>query len=244
MIINKIGKYHIDEGKNCQDAGASGYAESTSVKIVCDGCGSCPNSEVGANLFVDLFVNDEYFVDCNSSNIERKVDEIYNKFFSLYDVSGDKEMARRADFLYKYFIFTILVTTEHEDYFDVNYCGDGYIITQKHDNTIEFIELDNVSGGGFTDFYVYNYFHAMNRYSDIDMKFRNMQFSKSEYKNVGVATDGLRFIVDAERYTEIYNAEELLSEFKDLLIAGKASAINRFINRNANMFKDDITIAF
>ena len=63
------------------------------------------------------------------------------------------------------------------------------------------------------------------------------EYSKREYKNVGVASDGLRFIVKSDD-------EELKNEFVELLKSDKPVKIKRFINRNQKIFKDDITIVF
>jgi serine/threonine protein phosphatase PrpC len=57
-------------------------------------------------------------------------------------------------------------------------------------------------------------------------------FNKSDYKNIGLATDGLRYIFD----------KEYEQEFIRLLEQNKESAIKRLINREHKHFKDDITI--
>lgn len=69
------------------------------------------------------------------------------------------------------------------------------------------------------------------------VEFVEKDFSKKEYQNVGVASDGLRFIIKSEN-------DALKEEFAALLKARRTVAVKRFINRNQKLFRDDITIVF
>jgi hypothetical protein len=52
-----MGRYHLLGGKNNQDAYDHAASDAAIVAVVCDGCGSCQNSEVGAKLGAKLVVN-------------------------------------------------------------------------------------------------------------------------------------------------------------------------------------------
>jgi hypothetical protein len=54
-----IGKYHLRIGKNNQDSYSilNNYEKEITIAVVCDGCGSCSHSEVGAKLGTKLVVN-------------------------------------------------------------------------------------------------------------------------------------------------------------------------------------------
>ena len=57
-------------------------------------------------------------------------------------------------------------------------------------------------------------------------------------KNVGVASDGIRFVVDRP------DDDLLKKEFIDILKSGKEIQMKRFINRNPKVFQDDVSIVF
>lgn len=52
-----IGRSHRHLGRNNQDAYAIDLSPSAAIAVVCDGCGSCPHSEVGAKLGTRLVVS-------------------------------------------------------------------------------------------------------------------------------------------------------------------------------------------
>ena len=66
------------------------------------------------------------------------------------------------------------------------------------------------------------------------VKFTELHYSKEDYKNLGAATDGLRYIF----------GKEFEKEFIGLLLSKKINALKRLINREHKHFKDDITIVF
>lgn len=211
MFINKIGMEHLEIGMNCQDYGFIGNG----VSYVCDGCSEGKNSEVGAKLFCHL--KQTLFAD---------VDYIFEQIISII---GEKPQWKR-DFL----SFTILRLSEATEDFFVEYCGDGYIILQDHDGNITFEEL---SDGEYPKYYIYNYIppEYLKHYKD-GVSFSQKTYSKEDYAKVGIASDGLRYILQAD--------EELKQEFINCLKSGKELKTKLFINRNHKVFKDDVTIVF
>lgn len=130
--------------------------------------------------------------------------------------------------------FTILRLDECTDYFAVAYCGDGYIILKDHDGNITFEEL---SDGEYPKYYIYNYIEPeyLKHYKD-GVSFSQKTYSKEKYAKVGIASDGLRYILQA--------GEELKQEFINCLKSVKEIKVKLFINRNRKIFKDDVTIVF
>ncbi|HBY21228.1 MAG TPA: hypothetical protein DEG71_09545 [Clostridiales bacterium] len=206
MFINKIGFEHKETGLNCHDYGFI----NNKVKCIVDGCSEGLHSEVGSKLFCHLF-NEGY-----------SIDDIFNKIFATID--------NTAQNIKNYLCFTILFIEETENSYVVNYCGDGYIIKQKQNDVIEFEKIDD---GEYPKYYIYNYTDKkyLSHYKD-GVEINQMTFLKSEHKNIGIATDGLRYIF----------GKEYENEFIELLEKGKESAIKRLINREYKHFKDDITI--
>lgn len=211
MFINKIGMEHLETGMNCQDYGFVGERSS----YVCDGCSEGKHSEVGAKLFCHLKQRTDY----DATDI----------FSMMIDVIGGNPNWKR-DFL----CFTILRLAECADCFTVSYCGDGYIILQDHDGNITFEEL---SDGEYPKYYIYNYIELeyLKHYKD-GVSFSQKTYSKEKYAKVGIASDGLRYILQAD--------EELKQEFINCLKSGKELKTKLFINRNHKIFKDDVTIVF
>jgi hypothetical protein len=214
MVINKIGQQHIDYGLNCQDYGM----EKNGVKIVCDGCSEGKHSEVGAKTFCHLmqYGNEKY----------RTAKPLEAEFKKMMEMFGQTPSTVR-DFL----CFTILMVLETEDEFVVTYCGDGFIIEELADGRIIIEELYD---GEYPKYYAYNFVDkdSLKYYKD-GVNFEVRTFPKTEYKNIGIASDGIRF---AKTDPELY------AGFVEALQSGKEVKVKRFINKHQSVFKDDTTI--
>ena len=211
MFVNKIGMQHLEIGMNCQDYGL----EMEGFKLVCDGCSEGEHSEIGAKSY------------CYLAGLGYGINQIFKK---LVDIFGQSTTSVK-----NFLCFTILNVTEKEECFRVSYCGDGYIILEDIDGNIHFEELND---GEYPQYFAYNYCDssALKYYED-GVEVGEKEYPKEKYKNVGIASDGLRFIVKSDN-------DDLKNEFIELLKTGKAVKIKRFINRNQKIFKDDITIVF
>lgn len=220
MFINKIGMEHLESGMNCQDYGFIGEHSS----YVCDGCSEGKHSEVGAKLFCHL-LSSQYQHCFNKGNYI----DVNEAFSRMIRVIGESPKHKR-DFL----SFTILRLSETTSEFYVQYCGDGYIILQDHEGNITFEEL---SDGEYPKYYIYNHIppEYLKHYKD-GVSFSQKIFTKEQYAKVGIASDGLRYIINAD--------EELRKEFIGCLKSGKELKTKLFINRNHGIFKDDVTIVF
>jgi len=218
MFINKIGKEHLEYGMNCQDYGC----EAPKFKLVCDGCSEGLNSEVGAKLFCLKMLS------WRQSCRDITQSELDYSFRKIVDFIGHD-----PQILKDYMSFTILNVSDYGDNFLVSYCGDGYVITEDYNEEINFIKLDN---GEYPEYYIYNFIpkNMLKCYTN-GVDFIELFLEKEQYKYVGVASDGLRFIL---------KEPELLEEFKVLLHERKETKLKRFINKHQAIFKDDITIVF
>lgn len=219
IIINKIGADHIFSDTNNQDF----YISLPNAKIVLDGCGSCRFSEVGVRLFGQLLMGYKEVV--NHETFEEIVGEIFTKLCAI-DSSDN--------FLYDNLCFTILACFETEEEYVLLTCGDGYILAQS-ENVITPLKLDD---GEFPKYYGYNYVknkEILKEYKE-GVRFEEIRFSKNVYTNVGVATDGFRF------YEQLGTLES--NKLFTFLSEGKKAQIGMLINRNSQIFKDDITICF
>lgn len=231
VLISKIGSLHTFEGIPKQD----NLLAIDNVKMVLDGCsqdekGNWLKSEVGVNLFTQLYERLPQDIRCNPDLIESCTSLIFEKLLSLTnDVS----------FIANNFCFTILVLYELEDRFVVRYCGDGYIITRKKDilegeKEIEYISLESECNEGCPKYYVYNYIPSI-LYSD-GVTFKQKEFLKSEYEKVGIASDGLKYLLDLGFGT--------VKKLNENLINDKAGRIRVQIAKNSESIKDDITICY
>lgn len=210
MFINKMGHQHLLFGENCQDFGIV----SPNLKLVCDGCSEGKHSEVGAKGFCHL-------IQCGYN-----VEEAFKKLTELF--------GQNASAIKNYLCFTILMVFSKKDSFELSFCGDGYVILQDKKGTITFQEL---SDGEYPKYYAYNYVSSdLLKYYKDGVSISRKSFSKENYVKIGIASDGLRFILNAE--------ETLKNQFLDELKSDREVNVKRFINKNQELFKDDITIAF
>ena len=211
MFINKIGFEHLESGMNCQDYGFEGEKFS----MICDGCSEGKHSEVGVKLCCHLF-----------GDTTMSITTAFRKMVELFQ--------NNRSAIKDYLCFTILMMTKLRKSYVVEHCGDGYIILQDNEGNITFEEL---SDGEYPKYYIYNYIDKehLKHYKD-GVSFSDKSYSTSEYKKIGIASDGLRYILQAD--------EELKQEFIDCLKSGKELKVKLFINRHHRIFKDDVTIVF
>jgi hypothetical protein len=214
MFINKIGQDHIFYGLQNQDYGF----ECDNIKCVVDGCSEGKHSEVGAKLFCYKYLNTKDLPECI---IEQLSHEIFcNNSQNIFD----------------YMLFTVLFCKEYFDKWIVRTCGDGYIILQDYLDRLILKELKEGAIEGYPLYYSYKFIleEKLNGLKHNQIVFKEHTFLKSEYKNVGVATDGIRYIF----------GQNWCQDFKKLIIIKSEVKIKRFINKYQNDFKDDITIVF
>jgi len=219
IIVNKLGSDHFAEERNNQDFCVS----LPTLKMVLDGCGSQRFSEIGTRLFAQLFT-ENMPETITKDNFEERVKETFTRLISIFP--SEEYYASNLS-------FTILACFETEEEFIVFSCGDGYIVIDDGEK-IGFMQLDD---GEFPKYYIYNYVKKENLQAYQEgVSFSVHHFSKDMVKNVGVATDGLRFYEDLD----ILEKNKLRQALQD----GKEGKIKILINRNHPIFKDDITICF
>ena len=216
--FSQIGSFHIRERLNNQDS----FVNTGKLKIVVDGCGGQPYSEVGARLFTQLIKEEEQYI--NENNFVSIVSEIFERMTVIFNTD---------ELVDNNLLFTIIACIETKDSYHVFCCGDGYIITYngKHVNFIE------ISNGRYPHYYAYNYIKdksSLGEYAK-GMKFQACTFPKSEYENIGVATDGLRFFFDLRDESQLY----LLRALKN----GNDDFVSRIIRSESSTFADDVTIS-
>jgi len=214
MFINKIGYSHWELGKNNHDYGF----EQDDIKCVVDGCSEGLHSEVGAKLYCQLLKNS------NGTLTDYK---IFNRFQKIFDCRDEKEWAK---IILNYFLFTILIIEDKITLWKIDTCGDGVIIKQTWDNKFEY---DIIEQNGKPKYYAYNYIDAkfLTDYQN-GVDFDTKIIFKQDYKAVGIASDGLEYILNSE----------FKEEFEEYLRDRKEAKIKRLINREHKHFKDDITI--
>jgi hypothetical protein len=213
MLINKQGFSHMEVGMNNQDFGFETYANMINInpsnpilKGVVDGCSQCKHAEVGAKLYTYYKVHLAELDD-----------------YSLFQLLVKNFPFASGEAVVDYLLFTILYTYEREDNFIVKTCGDGYIIKQRHDDTLEYEVIEQ---GEYPKYFGYNFLPAerFNKLFKEPIKFNAHIYSKDEYKAIGVATDGLKYILESP----------FKDEFETKLIGRKKAAIERMITREHN----------
>lgn len=252
--VCKAGVEHVRSSVNNQDFVFSFM----NLKAVSDGCGSGKHSEIGSHLFAQLFAREvSQFIDyIKANNVVKlfkyikgdniqELTEHLNKgeipeeaFLGIVNVVFERMLSicSETTFIFENYCFTILACLEYENEFVVYSCGDGFIIKED----LEGITFDKLDDGEYPAYYVYNWVDpsSLKDYKE-GVKFKVARYSKANYINVGVASDGLRF------FDDLYDPEKY--KFWNNLSIGKGPQIEMLItknNRNYSTFKDDISICF
>jgi len=192
------------------------------IAVVLDGCGSASQSEIGAKMFGEAIRKNS--LKLNPQNFEKFINDC---MFKCYKSRTEK------DFINK-FQFTILLCFEESDRFIVFSSGDGYIITINNSNKLELIEIINQLEENAPEYWSYNMMDNQKRNIDI-FPFKKLIFSKKEYSNVYVSSDGIRFIVNGEKL--------LFDEFCELLNEKNSEKLSDFFKESEETLKDDTSIA-
>ena len=226
IVVSKIGADHGFQGVNRQDYGAMFLNDRGHVvKFSLDGCSSGSYSEVGVLLFAQAIAKRK---DVTPETFK---DVVFEEMRRLTGSLGFSDME-----LFNNFCFTILAVIETDEDFHVFSCGDGFIFAETKDHELRVIDID-VNYENYPPYFVYNLMNPDNlsAYKQ-GVEFDVRRYSKEYYENIGVGSDGYR-------YTQgLNNAEKAL--FDEALLGGKPGRIGQIINRNAQVFRDDITIVF
>ena len=244
MLINKIGSYHTSNGINNQDSGF----EFQNINCIVDGCSGGKHSEVGAKLYVKKLF--EYLKQREAiGNVDKiEINDLVKIFENILGFVA-RSLENYSEYLidvHNYMLFTILYLEEDQEGWDFFICGDGFVITQDLEDKIKFFDIDHASAPMYL---AYSYVKEesldlpeIEKGFSKNPPFKVFRFSKDEFKAVGIASDGISYVVNTH-YEET---------FKKLLLSRKDFLINRFINKmnysvskvgGSGFFKDDITIA-
>lgn len=252
--VCKAGTEHSRCNVNNQDFAFSFM----NLKAVSDGCGSGKHSEIGSHLFgqllareVSLFIGYvntknavKLFNYIKGGNIQELAESL-NKgefpeeaFIGIVNAVFEKMLSicNETAFIFENYCFTILACFEYENEFVVYSCGDGFIIKEDREG----ITFDKLDDGEYPAYYVYNWIDPSNlKDYKKGVEFKVTRYCKTDYINVGVASDGLRF------FDDLFEPEKY--KFRNNLSIGKGAQIEMLINKNNkeySTFKDDISICF
>ena len=249
MQVGIHGSLHKELGIKNQDACRELKSNNTikSVRIICDGCTNIDandsktfkmtHSEVGAGLFCSLYeiLDDPYDYDKFPENANL----IMEKMLQLIDFEKEKinEFSKKIDYILHNYCFTILAVFEKEDSFIVYFLGDGVIILKNKFDTITYFERKN---GNAPPYLVNNYLLD----EDKKVLFEKYIFSKKEFKNVGIASDGIEpFLGKDLTNTQKLFVDSCLKHGNNMYLNNEKDLSN-FILQNPDIFCDDITIVW
>lgn len=219
MNICKQGNGHYLNGINNQDF----YLREDNLKLLMDGCSDGKFSEVGTRLFYQFFSALEDRLD--AEKFEENVKTVFTKMMKFFSETGKEDATK---FIVDNMLFTIIACFEFEDKFVVKYIGDGYIITVNSADMVSYIRL---SYGKTPPYYAYNFLSA-NTY-DKELGFKTFSFDKAEFKNVGIASDGIAPIVE----------KKVTDDFQKIILGIETRYTPEgIIKSNHSSFFDDVTI--
>lgn len=218
MIICRQGNGHYLNGLNNQDYGV----KKGNLMLLTDGCSEATFSEVGTRLFIQQFIQLD---DCTNINkFESNVEKTFKKIISAFAGSADQ----KNQFITNNMLFTILACFELEDMFVVKFIGDGYIITVNHEDMVSYIRLFY---GKRPPYFAYNKLKTT-LYAN-KLNFKTFEFSKKDFKKVGIASDGFAPIAE----------NKIEDNFEPYIIGHRTEySPEGIIRSNQSSFYDDITI--
>lgn len=203
-----LGKLHRQQGKNNQDAYRIDRRDDYTIAVVADGCGSCPHSEVGAHLGVNLVV--ESILSLLS---EAEEDQFWVKV--QHRILQQLELVIRSiwgdpfpDILREYFFFSfigVLITPSQTVIFSV---GDGVIV---YNGEITCISPDENNAPPYL---VYHWFDR----PDLAQWKIHHQFATSELQSLVISTDGfldLLQLTDHESNLQISPLKQISQLWED-----------------------------
>lgn len=219
MQICKQGNGHYLNGINNQDF----YYAEKNLKMVMDGCSEGTFSEVGTRLFYQFFneLDDKF----NHKKFEKNVETVFSQMTDFFPRTSSKE---KNKFIVDNMLFTIVACFELRDKFVVKYIGDGYIITINSNDMLSYIRL---SYGKTPPYFAYNLLNTGN-YSQ-KLEFKTLEFSKEDFKKVGIASDGIAPIV----------MKKIGDDFERIILGRETKYTPEgIIKSNHSSFFDDVTM--
>lgn len=246
MRVNVHGSSHELYGIKNQDACLELVNENTleKVRIVCDGCTNIDindpktfartHSEVGAGLFCSLYEALENPFDAD--NFIKNANEIMERMLKLvsFDIKKILSNPKAIDFVTHNYCFTIFACFETKDSFVVYHLGDGVIFTINQFDVVSYIERKY---GNKPPYLVYNLWLEDEKKNT----FTKFIFPKDDFKNVGIATDGLQFILGkAISDSDKLYMDRIFVSNENFLTNPENDLIN-FIKKHPMIFTDDVT---
>ncbi len=218
MIINSQGFGHFVDGINNQDFGV----ESTRAIIILDGCSGAKYSEVGTKLFAQVLQRKEEWD--NAEKFEEKVKETFEELIQMfkkyYPTEEDLE-----NFIVDNMSFSIIALFKTEEKFILKVFGDGYVITENNVGLISYIRFYY---GKYPPYYVYRYCKFKPEFKE--KGFKTIEFEKSKFQQVVIATDGIMPIAKG------------MLKMQDKNIVNLTGRVEMEIKKSRQTFYDDVTI--
>ena len=177
--------------------------ESTRAIIILDGCSGAKYSEVGTKLFAQVLQRKEEWD--NAEKFEEKVKETFEELIQMFK---------------KYY-----PTEEELEKFILKVFGDGYAITENNVGLISYIRFYY---GKYPPYYVYKYCKFKPEFKE--KGFKTIEFEKSKFQQVVIATDGIMPIAKG------------MLKMQDKNIVNLTDRVKMEIKKSRQTFYDDVTI--
>ena len=197
-----IGKSHIRLGRNNQDAYAHAKIADEVFAVVCDGCGSGMNSEVGAQIGCRIILDElqnNYLMmgwcEDPSQNLELALKDIQNRIVDKILRIAYKMDVNLPSVIKDYFLFTIIVAVIGYEKSFVASIGDGFYAINDEVTSIGPFE------NNAPPYIAYNAIPNAVNHSIIKekMSFKiHSVIDTKDVKNILIATDGVEDILRNE----------------------------------------------
>lgn len=237
LALHIKGYVHKEENKQKQDiASVFKTEDNKTVSIICDGCSSLAFPEVGATLFCVLFKQ-------KFKNSTQNVDKVVrDTLLTILNTMAENDPKNYDDTIFKFLGFTIVICVEYENEFKVYSSGDGTILAITKDNIIEYSVLEDVPN--VPKYLAYDYIQDKTKLSEYKdgVQLVENNFIKAKYKQIGVASDGLQYMLTSVKVPLRVSFEKILLDEKISDIQ-KYNALVKLFYDNHSDFGDDVSLA-
>lgn len=221
-----IGTEHVFAKSNRQDFCKVVTTDDGIFGIVCDGCSSTTNAEVGSALigqFILKTLRQLTFDNEGKYKLELR-SKLLNFLNSLTDLMADS-VSEKVDFIQNYLLTTIIFCVIKKDKIVVGYAGDGIILIETNGKKL----IDRINQNNYPHYFVYNIVPKEYLLSNEPNEIIIEEYLVSDIESVVIATDGLDPLFEKDLIEEVYKT------------SGRQLQRKLNIWQNKKIFGDDVS---
>ena len=195
-VATTVGCDHQAKLANGHDGFLVSWSADHLCAVVCDGCGSCPHSEVGAKMgasFVTKAIETQRVIMGGNPNLFEQSfwDAVKGRVVDSILLVAEKMHGKLDQIVFSHFLFTIVGFIATEEQTVVFHIGDG--LYQVNDVLTKIHPM----AGNAPVYLSYNIIETTETMPEDKLTFRIAAYSTKEINSIMVATDGFEAVLNA-----------------------------------------------